>query len=402
MTRHEVRLTVATVAIALVAAGAVIGAPGEPAMATRWEILGLAAVLGACVQLRIELVGSPATSIGTAVAIAYAALLIPSHAAAAVAVGVALAVPPLLVRTDAAVALDMAAWMAVASAAGLAVVVPARPLIVDAGVHGQVGELLRVMAAGTGFLAVDVGVRRWVARRIDGERLDPRPPATVMGVHLAMLCAAALLALSETELGPWAALVAAVPLLVIDYSFGRYAQARRTYEQAVRALSVIPEVAGLAQLGHGERTAVYAGALTRALDVEAADAELIVTAARLHHIGDALDGETPAGRDRRPPGSAATEMLAEFGFLAGVAEVVAGVDTAGVDTERAVDLRAAVVRVASSFDELVGDDAANAGYAAVGLLARHAIGIERSLAVSLVQVCDRHPELVHRAIREGR
>jgi hypothetical protein len=397
MSRHDVRLTFATVAIALLAAAAVIGAPGEPSMASRWEVLGLAAVLGACMQLRIEVVGSPPTSIATAVAIAYAALLVPSHAAAAVAVGIALAVPPLLVRTDATVALDMAAWMAVASAAGLAVVAPVRPLIVEAGAHGQVGELLRVMAAGAGFLAVDVGVRRWAARRIDGERMDPRPPATVMGVHLAMLCAAALLALSETELGPWAALVAAAPLLVIDYSFGRYAQARRTYEQAVRALSVIPEVAGLAQLGHGERTAVYANALTRALDVEAADAELIVTAARLHHIGDALDGETPTGGRRRPPGSAATEMLAEFGFLAGVAEVVAG-----VDTERAVDLRAAVVRVASSFDELVGDDAANAGYAAVGLLARHDIGIERSLAVSLVQVCDSDPELVHRAIREGR
>jgi hypothetical protein len=152
------------------------------------------------------------------------------------------------------------------------------------------------------------------------------------------------------------------------------------------------------QLGHGERTAVYAGALTRALDLEAVDAELVVTAARLHHIGHVLDEEPGhPGHRREPTRSAAAEILGEFGFLEGVADVVAA-----ADVEAGTDLRAAVVRVASTFDELVGDDAASAGRAAVGLLARHGRGLERSVAVSLVQVCDRRPDLVERAIREGR
>ena len=142
------------------------------------------------------------------------------------------------------VALDTSAWLAGASGAALVVVAAARPLVVGAGVHGQAGELIRVVAAGAGFFAVDVGVRRWRAPRHDGERLAPRLPLALTGVHLAMLCAAALLALSASELGPAGALVAVAPLLVIHFSFARYALARRTYDQAVRALSVIPEVAG--------------------------------------------------------------------------------------------------------------------------------------------------------------
>jgi hypothetical protein len=170
-----------------------------------------------------------------------------------------------------------------------------------------------------------------------------------------------------------------------------------TYQQAVRALSIVPEVAGLAPLGHGERTAVYAAALTEAFELDKPDAERIVTAARLHHIGSiGLDGAAhsePADLAR-----ASAEILSETGFLDGVSDLVAAVRTASPDT---IDVPCAIVRVASSFDELTADDPARAGAAAVELLSRHPDRLERRVAVALVQLSDRDPGMVERAWAQG-
>src|SRR5205807_9326602 len=104
-------------------------------------------------------------------------------------------------------------------------------------------------------------------------------------VYLSLLCAAALLAVAYRRDGVWMALVAVIPLVLTRFAFERYAAAKAAYQQTIKALSIVPEVAGVTPMGHGERSAVYAVALARQLGLAGDALERIVTAARLHHIG---------------------------------------------------------------------------------------------------------------------
>src|SRR5207302_10032568 len=85
--------------------------------------------------------------------------------------------------------------------------------------------------------------------------------------------------------GPWMAAVALLPLVLTRFAFDRYAAAQEAYRQTIKALSIVPEVAGTTPFGHGERSAVYADAMARALGFGPEALERVVTAARLHHIG---------------------------------------------------------------------------------------------------------------------
>src|SRR2546426_2804021 len=126
--------------------------------------------------------------------------------------------------------------------------------------------------------------------------------------------------------GVWMAGMAAMPLLITRFSFERYAAARRTYHQTIQALGVVPEVAGLAVPGHGERTAVYAGAMADELGLGATDRERVVTAARLHHIGYICvdDPEDPDGAclPSAEIAKVGASILRETIFLRDVARVV--------------------------------------------------------------------------------
>ena len=53
-------------------------------------------------------------------------------------------------------------------------------------------------------------------------------------------------------MGLWGPLLFSIPLLAAWYSFERLASIRRTYEQTISALSVVPELAGLVRAGHAD------------------------------------------------------------------------------------------------------------------------------------------------------
>src|SRR5207302_6347821 len=101
---------------------------------------------------------------------------------------------------------------------------------------------------------------------------------------ISLLCAAGLLTAAYQK-DHWMALVALVPLVMTRFAFDRYAAAREAYRQTIKALSIVPEVAGVTPMGHGERSAVYAVALARQLGLSNDAIERVATAARLHHIG---------------------------------------------------------------------------------------------------------------------
>lgn len=357
--------------VVALAVGAVLAVQGEAHAAT---VVVSSLIVAAGLLLDVDLPWGGRVPLGYAVLVAVAVLLAPLETVGVAALGLAVAAPlrprrsELLVVAAAAVAASAAAFAfeAVAgSAAGSA----------------DVRVLLEVAVVGGAFLAVDLLARR--------RRLDHVAP-----LYVTLLCAAALLAVAYEQRAALA-LVAAVPLLVTRYSFGRFTRARQTYAQTTRALSLLPEVAGLTPLGHGERTAVYAAALADALGLDGPAADRIATAARLHHIGH-ISLHEPEERDgpvdTSELGRVSAELLRETGFLADVAELVEQVQ---VD-EAALSLEAAIIRVSSSLDDLVGEDDP-AGDPFAHLLLRHREGLDRTAAIALLRLHDERPAIVEEA-----
>src|SRR4051794_18022050 len=313
------RRPVLAIGLVFVAAAAAAGSAAIPGVGNAFEGIALAAVLAFALCIVVDLPGGGSVPVGCAVAVAYPALLGTARSALAIALGVLIAGLVWVWRLGPVPARDRTVWLAAASGAAIGLEAAASPLVRALDMHGDVAVLVRVTAAGLGFFAVELGLRRWLTSRAPEAGVRLRSLRVGLQVDMALLCTAALLAVAGAQKGPMAALVAAVPLLVIRYSFGRYTAARETYEQAVRALSIVPEVAGLTPLGHGERTAVYTAALTEAFELDKPDAERTVTAARLHHIGSiGLDG--PAGRHSADVARASAAILSETGFLEGVSD----------------------------------------------------------------------------------
>lgn len=351
---------------------AIAGAGVALASTGRTDAAGLAAValvVAAGLLLEVDLPWGGQVPLGYAILIAVAVLVSPPATAAVAAV--ALVAAGAVRRRG----LDVVVTAGGSVAAALA------ELAFEAGVDTEatdVGILLEVVVVGAAFLAVDL-----VAGR---RRLDQVAP-----LYITLLCAAALLAVAYEQRAALA-LVAAVPLLVTKYSFGRFSQARETYAQTTRALSLLPEVAGLTPLGHGERTAVYATALAEELGFDPPAVDRIATAARLHHIGH-ISLHEPEERhgpvDGAELGRVSAELLRETGFLAGVADLVEQVQDGRIG---ATTLEGAVIRVCSTLDDLAEVDLRDDPFALA--LVHHREGLERTAAIGLLRLHERRPDLL--------
>ena len=254
--------------------------------------------------------------------------------------------------------------------------------------------LLRVSAAGAVFLGVDLVLRT----------LFPTPTAPPMRfgdawpVHISLLCAAGLLTVAYQH-DPWMAALALIPLVLVKFAYDRYAAAKDAYRQTIKALSIVPEVAGVTPLGHGERSAAYAVALARQLGLSNDSVERLATAARLHHIGYVTldDPEDARHHDNRillaQLGGA---ILRETEFLADVGELVESVHGGGVESREA-----AVLQIATGFDHLVLEDPARAIGALQLINFRQRDPYGAAAALVLRRILDEDPEVVERAIASG-
>jgi hypothetical protein len=158
----------------------------------------------------------------------------------------------------------------------------------------------------------------------------------------------------QAGMGLWGPLLFSIPLLAAWYSFERLASIRRTYEQTIGALSVVPELAGLVRSGHAERVADLSVRIGRELHLSAQDIEYLRAAALLHHLGHlCLDDPEVRGRSIEP--SEVTdkggEILRQTEYLRPAGDLLSS-DTPSVGSQ--------ILRVASAFDELTaGDEAFN-------------------------------------------
>jgi hypothetical protein len=345
-------------------------AAGETRVAA---LICVAVLVAGGLALEVDLPWEGEISLGYALVIAVAVLLPPVDALAVCGLSLALVLPARWRRRR-----EVGAWTiaAVAAIAAQWLVRSFLPVVLwrDAYV------LLETCVAGAAFLVVDLLLR--------GRRLQH-----VSALYASILCAAALLTLAYQRSSALA-LVAVVPLLVTKYSFERFSDARHTYSQTTQALSLLPEVAGLTPLGHGERTALYATALADELGIDAARAERLATAARLHHLGY-ISLHEPEVRTGPPDlvriGELSAEVLRETGFLADIADLVRDAQDGGAPAE---SLDAAIIRVCSTLDDLAGDGFARPADPVAEVLRRHAGGFERTASIALLRLHDRRPDLI--------
>jgi hypothetical protein len=157
-------------------------------------------------------------------------------------------------------------------------------------------------------------------------------------------------------MGLWGPALFSVPLLAAWYSFSRLAAIRATYNQTLRALSIVPEVGGLVRSGHAARVADLSLAIGRELGLEPRELEYLEAAALLHHIGHVcLDDPEVLGRsvEAAEVAQASADMLRQAEFLAPAAELLSPDPLPFGGAERSwTSVSGQVLRVASAFDEL--------------------------------------------------
>ena len=232
----------------------------------------------------------------------------------------------------------------IAAAAGLAVyslLWPVRPMNATA-------WLLIVLAlAGTAMLLVHEGLEYAQTRRL------PVPG----GAELAILASGMLMAIGyrgvagHESVGLWGVVLFSVPLLAAWYSYERLAVISRTSEQTIMALSVVPELAGLARSGHAARVADLAEQVGAALGLRRSELDDLRAAALLHHLGHlCLDAPEVRGGPVEPYEVAdkGAEILRQT-HLAAAGDVLA--------TDH-VSLGGQVLRVCSAYDDLRADHSA--------------------------------------------
>ena len=381
------------IALPLLAMAAIAGglhAVGQTDVATG-VLLALAIAFG--LALHVDLPWGGRLTLGHAVIVAIVASVEPRWSGAIVVAGIALALPAWLDHAgQGTLAVRLAGMASVAIAAAVGIL--AR-IALDASTLGRDLDaddltIAYATAVGVAFLGTDHVVRALVARTT-GERSDLRQ---AWPLYVTLMCVAILIDLFSTRSVPLT-LVAAVPLLVTRFSFQRYTTARTTYEQTTKALSLLPEVAGLTPLGHSERTAAYVEAVAPTLGFDGARVSHLVNVARLHHIGHISlheEAEREAPPDPTELAEVSGEILQQTGFLANLVELVKDCQPGGPPTST---LDAAVISVCSVLDEIVEHGDEFDPFAA--LVAMHPVGHERAVAIALLNLSHRRQGLIAEA-----
>jgi hypothetical protein len=105
------------------------------------------------------------------------------------------------------------------------------------------------------------------------------------GITAAISATGVLITLACQILSLWAVPVVCVPLFFAQLSFRRYARVRVTYQQTIRALSRVTEVAGYTASGHARRVCQLALAIGRDLGMTERELLELEYGALMHDIG---------------------------------------------------------------------------------------------------------------------
>lgn len=186
--------------------------------------------------------------------------------------------------------------------------------------------LAATLAATVPYAAADLTVRS----------RGPRSEGIVRGelrwgvpLYLVLGSTAGLVVLAFDPLGWIAFPLLLLALVVTWHEFQRFAEARRTYEQTVRAMGRLTERAGYAPNGYHQRVSSLAGRVGRELGLSWEDVRALRLVGQVHRVGavslsapDELDvvGSSSVERSGR-------RILEETGYLAPYAGFLAPIDS---------------------------------------------------------------------------
>ncbi|MEU6933456.1 HD domain-containing protein [Streptomyces sp. NPDC046385] len=209
------------------------------------------------------------------------------------------------------------------------------------------------------------------------------------GIGSAVCATGAVMALGVAVAGLWALPVFAVPLLLTQVSYRRYAAVRTTDRQTIASLARATEIAGCTPQGHARRVAELSRAVGRELGLSGAELTVLEYAALMHDIGqlslvDPVEGGATAllpAEEQRRIALLGGAVVRQTGVPAAVAVVV----ERQADPYRDQPLPARIVRAVNAYDDL----AATTAGGGLGALERLRLGTAR----------DYHPEVVESLAR---
>ena len=179
---------------------------------------------------------------------------------------------------------------------------------------------------------------------------------------VSLFTSGALFGLAFEHMRWWSILLALLPYAFSHLAFVRYNNTRVTYGQTIRALAQIPEVAGLATLGHAERTAEVAVAIARDVGMHPDDVTELEYAALMHDIGRITLNEPAilrAGYTDEDLARWGAQIIGEAPFLERVGTLVREQHrpyrSIGEERDESVPLASKIIKVASAYDQAIFD-----------------------------------------------
>jgi hypothetical protein len=188
----------------------------------------------------------------------------------------------------------------------------------------------------------------------------------LVGISSAIAATGVLIALAAPIMGYWALPVFAVPLLLTQFSFRRYATIEGTYLQTIRSLSKVTEVGGYTETGHSRRVSRLAVTVGREMGVSERDLTDLEYAALMHDIGQlSLSEPIPGGATtmvapvhQRRIAELGAEVIRQTGVLDRVADIVERQadpyrpHRGQLDTDLPIESR--IIKAVNAYDDLVG------------------------------------------------
>lgn len=225
-------------------------------------------------------------------------------------------------------------------------------------------------------------------------------------VYVSLIATGALFGLSYQTLG-WPAFgVAGLPFVFAHSAFARFQQIKRTYRQTIRALARIPEVAGLGEEGHADRTANLALAVGRELGLTRSNIDELEYAALMHDIGRITLTEPAiirAGYTDDDIARWGAEIISQAPYLEKIADHVRRLHEPyrkpGEQSDPAISTISKIVRATSAYDHLVVERELSALQAIEVLHQGAAYDFDPYVVASMRRVLDRrgafHPGSIH-------
>ncbi|MCL1600402.1 MAG: HD domain-containing protein [Actinomycetia bacterium] len=177
-------------------------------------------------------------------------------------------------------------------------------------------------------------------------------------VVLSMFAAGALFGLAWEVMGLWAVAVAVLPYAFAHTAFERYSSTRVTYGQTIKALAQIPEVAGLAPLGHSTRTSDMAVAIAQEMGLNPSHVTELEYAALMHDVGRITLNEPAilrAGFTDEDIARWGAQIIAEAPYLDNVSELVRlqhrPYRSPGIEFDPDIPMTSKIIKVASAYDQ---------------------------------------------------